>query len=75
MIEDLRVAADSLLSWCSARHRNTPEQKRELDALVMRLRGPRGESEPQRTNRIMREVLTDHLDLLEIEARRAGWLS
>jgi hypothetical protein len=74
---DLRIACDSLLSWCAARHRNTPEQKREVLDLVGRLRssvevGP--ETEPQRVNRVMREVLAANLARLNLEAREWGWL-
>ena len=75
-LSSLLVECDSYVSLCRARHPNPDDVKREMDDLIARLRRlspPEAEPEPRRINRVMREVLTEHLSQLNREAREKGW--
>lgn len=70
---EMLVAFDSHLSWCRHRHRNPPDVEREIDELILYLRRGDSESEAERINRVMREVLTKHLAKLNEDAVGQGW--
>lgn len=62
----------------STSHKNDPDAQREMDGVTAYLRklipaDESSETEPQRTNRVMREVLEKHLSQLTREARKQGW--